>query len=189
MQKIYSYDPETGEFLAESIADIDPLGAGVLIPAFATDKTPPTTSATEIAVFSNDKWTKQPRPTLVELTLEQLRTAKLAEINNEYEIRAQQIVSGVPASEVQSWSKQEAEARAYRNNPEKTEALTLHALSQARGILLDVLVGRVIEKADYYSRSIGQLIGDRQKLEDRLNAIDLTAHDAAQQIEAIKWPE
>ena len=46
----------------------------------------------------------------------------------------------------------------------------LSALSQARGVPLDELVRRVLVKADAFAVASGSIIGQRQALEDRLNA-------------------
>lgn len=73
-----------------------------------------------------------------------------------------------PKGEVMSWSKQEAEARS--GGGPLTEALAL-----ARGVPLDELHRRIIEKADAFATRSGQIIGTRQALEDRVAAGDLTA--------------
>ena len=58
---IYSYEKETGVFTAESAADESPLEPGVyLIPAFATDATPPEVSEHEAAVFKDGAWSTVP---------------------------------------------------------------------------------------------------------------------------------
>lgn len=213
---IYNYHPVTGEYLGQSIADNNPEELGKhLIPAFATETSPPKTSTREVAVFADGKWSKQPdyrgvhywlhgmKHEITEIgvkvpagslneppspSLNDLRAAKLAEINAEYETRAQQVAVGVPASEVVSWPKQEAEARALKADS-KADALTLRAMAASRGVPLEVLAEKVIGKADAYSICIGKITGDRQRLEDLLNAIDLTADNAASQIKEIKWPD
>lgn len=189
MTKIYHYDPVTGRYLTQSEADINPLDPDqLLIPAYATDKAPPKINENEIVVFVDGKWTKQSKPAEPEPTAGQLKAAKLAQINASYETLAQLVVVGVPPSEVQSWSKQEAEARALQENPD-AEAITLRALAEARSIPLDILCKKVIEKADAYSAHIGSITGIRQRLEDQLNVIDLSADNAPKLIEGIKWPE
>ena len=46
----------------------------------------------------------------------------------------------------------------------------LSALAQARGVPLDGLVRRVLAKADAFAVASGSIIGQRQALEDRLDA-------------------
>jgi hypothetical protein len=56
--KIYNYNPVTGEFISTSIADPDPIEDGAfLIPAHATMIVPPSTSTSEVAVFSESSVT------------------------------------------------------------------------------------------------------------------------------------
>ena len=214
---IYNYHPITGEYLYQSMADADPLEPGkYLLPAFSTDTKPPKTNSQEIAVFDSGKWVKKsdyrktcywlpdgsehrideigatiPDGALLEAPskpVEQLRIDKLIEINAAYETRAQQVTVDVPPSEVQSWPKQEDEARTLKSDP-TASVIVLSALAEQRGIPLDSLVDKVIEKANAYSVYIGQITGIRQRLESELLSIDLAAANAAAQIEAIKWPE
>ena len=48
----------------------------------------------------------------------------------------------------------------------------LAALAAGRGMELSDLVDRVIAKADAFSRASGHLIGQRQRLEDALDACE-----------------
>lgn len=55
--KIYNYHPVTGEYLSATVADESPLEEGILlIPAFATDVSPPQTRPLFASVFANGKW-------------------------------------------------------------------------------------------------------------------------------------
>lgn len=94
------------------------------------------------------------------------------------------IQSGYPASEVLSWPKQEAEARAYVDDPRAMTPL-LNALADARGIDKAELVARVISKADAFALYSGAMIGKRQALEDALNALPADATE--EQVAAIAW--
>lgn len=54
---VYSYHPETGEFVGTDMAFPDPLTPGeYLIPAGATDIAPPEPSANEVVRFVNGAW-------------------------------------------------------------------------------------------------------------------------------------
>ena len=56
MTTIYNYDPQTSEYLHESVAALDPLEGQPLIPAFATTKMPPAVRQNEVAVFDGVLW-------------------------------------------------------------------------------------------------------------------------------------
>ena len=61
MKTLYHYHPETGELIGESAADPSPLEPDVwLIPAHATDQTPPKAKAKQVAVFAGEKWNLAP---------------------------------------------------------------------------------------------------------------------------------
>jgi len=61
--KIFHYHPETGVFLGEGLADPSPLEPDVwLIPAHATNATPPVISDGEYLVWSNGGWQLQSIP-------------------------------------------------------------------------------------------------------------------------------
>ena len=63
----------------------------------------------------------------------------------------------------------ESEARAYAADPTASTPL-LSALATTRGIPLPDLVERVLAKADAFAVASGSIIGQRQALEDRLDA-------------------
>lgn len=54
---VYNYDPTTGEYTGENIANESPLEPGVyLIPAHSTEIAPPETSEHEAAVWNGTTW-------------------------------------------------------------------------------------------------------------------------------------
>lgn len=108
----------------------------------------------------------------------------LADINTECEKAIAAIRAGYPESEVLSWPKQEAEARAVAADHTSSTPL-LDALATARGIDKAELVARVIAKADAFAAISGALIGKRQNLEDQLDALPVDA--TAEQVAAIVW--
>lgn len=56
--KIYNYNPNTKEFVGESVADEDRMRPGrFAIPAYATEVSPPAVGANEVSVFSAGAWT------------------------------------------------------------------------------------------------------------------------------------
>ena len=101
-------------------------------------------------------------------TLEEVKTAKLSEINAAADRAIATLTATYPDREISTFDKQEAEARAYAADPTASTPL-LSALAQARGISLPDLVERVLAKADAFAVASGSFIGQRQALEDRLD--------------------
>lgn len=93
----------------------------------------------------------------------------LSEINTWYEVEAAKLTRGYPNTEITTWNKQEQEARAYQADI-TAQVPFIKELALARGVELDVLVVKIIEKADAYAVNIGTLTGQRQKKEDELLA-------------------
>lgn len=102
-------------------------------------------------------------------TLEQTKAAKLSEINKAADAAIATLTATYPDREISTFDKQESEARAYAADPTASTPL-LSALAQARGISLPDLVERVLAKADAFAVASGFIIGQRQALEDRLDA-------------------
>lgn len=117
-------------------------------------------------------------------TQDDAKASALAAINAACEQVIASIQTGYPASEVSSWPKQEAEARACIANSSAATPL-LDALAEARGIDKAELAARVILKADAFAQYSGAAIGKRQALEDALNALPVDA--TVEQIAAIAW--
>jgi hypothetical protein len=102
-------------------------------------------------------------------TLEEAKAAKLSEINRAADKAIAALTTTYPDREISTFDKQEAEARAYTADPEAPTPL-LSALAKARGLSMDELVKRVLIKADAFAAASGSIIGQRQALEDRLDA-------------------
>ncbi len=119
-------------------------------------------------------------------TLEEAKAAKLAEINAVADKAIATLTATYPDREIATFDKQEAEARAYAADPTAATPL-LSALSQARGMELPELVRRVIAKADAFAVACGSIIGQRQALEDRLDACE-TLEDVEALTVAITMP-
>ena len=110
------------------------------------------------------------------LTLDELKAEKLAEINAACDAALASLTADYPESELLTFDKQEAEARALIAAPDTSVPL-LTSLAVARGIGTTELALRVIAKADAFTAASGHIIGLRQKYEDAL--------DAAQTAEAV----
>lgn len=102
-------------------------------------------------------------------TFEEAKAAKLSEINKAADKIMAALISTYPDREISTFDKQEAEARAYMADPTAPTPL-LSALAKARGLSMDELVKRVIAKADTFAAASGYIIGQRQALEDQLDA-------------------
>lgn len=124
-------------------------------------------------------------PTPVDtLSIAQLKAQQISLINSKFTESMTAITSGYPQNEMLSWTKQETEARAWVLSSTAITPL-LDGLATARNIPKSALVSRVIAKADTFAGVSGQLIGKRQGLEDKINALpDTTTADA---IKAIVW--
>ena len=109
-----------------------------------------------------------PVPTPEEL-LAQAKADKLAEINAVCQSTLEALTPTYPERELTTFDKQESEARACLADPAASTPL-LSALAAGRGIELADLVQRVIAKADAFTIASGFIIGQRQALEDRLDA-------------------
>ena len=112
----------------------------------------------------NGEWI--PVPTV---TLATTKADKLAEINAACDGLLNALTAAYPDREISTFDKQESEARAYAADSTASTPL-LSALAQARGIPLPDLVERVLAKADAFAVASGSIIGQRQALEDRLDA-------------------
>lgn len=97
------------------------------------------------------------------------KSTKLSEINTVTDVTIAVLTETYPDREIATFDKQESEARAYVADPMSSTPF-LSALAVARGIPLSDLVRRVIAKADAFAVASGSIIGQRQALEDRLDA-------------------
>lgn len=114
-------------------------------------------------------------------TLDRLKNDKFAELSAEFSRRMGVIKSGYPDEEIESWAKQETEARSL-----PAPSPLLSAMAAARGITLSDLAARVIANADAWAAISGGLIGKRQAYEDIVTGItDSVTGPAA--IAAVTW--
>ena len=109
---------------------------------------------------------------LPEQTLEEARAAKLTEINSACDAILNAAVLTYPETEVLTFDQQTSEAKAYQASGNASDAPLLSALAAGRGIRLDNLVQRVMAKHTAFSALSGYVIGQRQALEDRLDACE-----------------
>ena len=88
------------------------------------------------------------------------------------------LLAGYPQTEIESFYRQEKEALAWQAD-HNTSTPMLSQIARVRGVPLDMLISKVIEKSAQFAVAIGIIIGQRQAFEDRLVALktpdDLTA--------------
>jgi hypothetical protein len=134
-------------------------------------------------------------PSLIPITQEQadaLRApspaarieAAYARINAAYEADVTALNATYPQGEVDSWTKQELEAR-EKIDKKNTETRWLKAAAAARRISVENLAALIIQKADQYAPLHGALTGKRQRLRDAIYALGSNATQA--QLDAIQW--
>lgn len=103
-------------------------------------------------------------------TLAGAYASALYRINAACDAAAAQIKIGYAESEVDTWTTQEREARAWvADNTSPVPMVS--AIATRRGMAIADLVGRIITKADLYPAMIGAVVGDRQAYEDQINAV------------------
>lgn len=116
-----------------------------------------------------------------------LRAEKMAEINGSYDAATSALVSTYPATELLTFDKQEAEARAYNADPAAKTPL-VNALAAGRVMDKDELVRRIIAKADAFAVAVGYYTGQRQHYEDQLSEA-VTAADIAAIVPVYALPD
>ena len=88
------------------------------------------------------------------------------------------LLAGYPQTEIESFYRQEKEALAWQAD-HNTPTPMLSQIARVRGVPLEVLIEKVIEKSAQFAVAIGIIIGQRQAFEDHLFALktpdDLTA--------------
>lgn len=116
-------------------------------------------------------------------TLQQLRAAKLAEINRGFSAESAALIAGYPAEERQTWAAQEAEALAWAADPNAPTPY-LDGIAAHRGITVADMRAKTLEATTTFREVSQRLIGTRQALRDAIQDPNATRA----QIEAIAWP-
>lgn len=112
---------------------------------------------------------------VVKLPEEQIysvKQAKLQEANSNLERMCNIAVATYPESEVLTFDQQVKEAALYELNPEisTSEIPLISGIASARGLSLEELVPKINAKHMTYALLSGNLIGQRQAIEDRIEA-------------------
>ena len=96
------------------------------------------------------------------------------------------LLVGYPQTEIESFYRQEKEALAKQASP-KAETPMLEQIARVRGVPLDLLIEKVIEKSNQFAVAIGIIIGKRQQFEDRLLALKTPEELTALEQEIEQW--
>ena len=96
------------------------------------------------------------------------------------------LLVGYPQTEIESFYRQEKEALAKQANPQVSTPM-LEQIARVRGVPLDVLISKVIEKSAQFAVAIGIIIGQRQAFEDRLLALKTSEELTALEQEIEQW--
>ncbi|MEW6314121.1 MAG: hypothetical protein AB1513_08805 [Pseudomonadota bacterium] len=118
------------------------------------------------------------------VSIDEIEAGLCADIEAAYAAAIDVIAAQYPATERDSWPKQEAEARAWTADNAAATPL-LSAIATARGIALADLAARVIANADAYAAQGGAIIGRRQARMDAIAAA-VAANDIAA-LQAVTW--
>jgi hypothetical protein len=112
----------------------------------------------------------EPQFTDAEL-LVQAKTKKLSEITNTYNVDVSNLVGNVDKFELNSWNKQEAEARAYvADNTIATPLLSGMVVTRGLGETVADLANKIIAKADAYQKAYAAILGAYQAKQKALDA-------------------
>lgn len=103
--------------------------------------------------------------------LDELKAAKLNEINTTYQQAIATLTPTYPDDERLTFDKQEAEARAWLAD-NSTPTPFVDALAAGRQMDKAELVSRIIAKADAFALASGSLTGQRQRYEDMLDVAE-----------------
>ena len=96
------------------------------------------------------------------------------------------LLSGYPQTEIESFYRQEKEALAWQGN-NKADTPMLKQIARIRNIPFDVLVRKVLEKSERFALAVGVIIGQRQAFEDRLLATKTLEELTALEKEIEAW--
>lgn len=96
------------------------------------------------------------------------------------------LLAGYPQTEIESFYRQEKEALAWQAD-HNTPTPMLSQIARVRGVPLDMLISKVIEKSAQFAVAIGIIIGQRQAFEDRLLALKTPEELTALEQEIEQW--
>jgi len=104
--------------------------------------------------------------------IKELKLSKMNQNDRELFQKIDQLDKNYSAVEVKTWSQQKSEADLYMSDNTATPPL-LTGIAASRGITLDLLCTKVVEKSWIRDNAIGSILGKYRKNNDLLNSIDL----------------
>lgn len=120
--------------------------------------------------------------------VEDARQSARERINRAADERLRQLSQAYPDGEIASWPQQTTEAESLVKNLDAAAPL-LRAIAAARNVPLQDLATRVRAKVAAYAEASGQIIGQRQALEDAIYKVKINAPDAIEAMDGINWPD
>ena len=122
-------------------------------------------------------------PAPPEPTLEELKSAKRAEIWGAGDAILAKVKANFTGAEIESWSKQEEGAKDIQAGKTDTEAaLFVAAIATQRGIETSALVTKILGNVATYGALSSTVIGEQQRLDDLIKAASTPAD-----LNAIVW--
>ena len=96
------------------------------------------------------------------------------------------LLAGYPQTEIESFYRQEKEALAWQADHNSPTPM-LSQIARVRGVTLEILIEKVIEKSAQFAVAIGIIIGQRQAFEDRLLALKTPEELTSLEQEIEQW--
>lgn len=122
----------------------------------------------------------------VEIDLNSAKQIALNQLANKVDSLKSALMAGYPQAEIDSFYRQEFEARAYLNGDESNIAMIAN-IAKLRGVPLAVLAEKVVQKADFIAGVIGQVLGVKQKFENAIEQAETLENLASIESEIEKW--
>lgn len=115
------------------------------------------------------------------ITLDEAKQSHIEYINNRFNDEVAQLQGEyIPKEEVLTYDLQNMQAQQYLSNHDESQAGFIKILAEQRGVSLDYLAKKIVEKSKAYNEKMGVLIGYRQKLKD--SVFNAKSYDEISQI-------
>lgn len=119
------------------------------------------------------------------LTLDEYKNIANIRVNAEYDIIVNTITKDlVPNTEMLTWDTQQKEATDYLASKDVSKCPTISMIAKARGVSIDDLANKIIQKNTLYKTASAYIIGLRQKCQDEIQSA--TSQD---ELNNIKMPD
>ncbi|WP_276954322.1 hypothetical protein [Helicobacter rodentium] len=105
--------------------------------------------------------------------LNDVKVLRLNELNQSFNALIENALGeAVPPTEMLTWEAQERESNAFLNSNPRNESLapTMVGIATARGVDLEILCQKCIEKSEKYRLLSATMIGKRQKFQDAIES-------------------